>query len=84
MLFRSIIDLEEDTTLIAYTDGVIDVKNFSGENFTIKMLGELVKSNVEKSATAMSTCIMDHLLNFKGEEDVPDDIALITFKYYKS
>ena len=81
---EGIIDLEEDTTLIAYTDGVIDVKNFSGENFTIKMLGELVKSNVEKSATAMSTCIMDHLLNFKGEEDVPDDIALITFKYYKS
>lgn len=25
---EGIIDLEEDTTLIAYTDGVIDVKNF--------------------------------------------------------
>ncbi len=79
---EGIIDLNDDTILVAYTDGVIDVKNNLDQNFTIKMLGELLKKNSKKTATSMCECIMDEILNFKGEEDVPDDIALITFKYW--
>lgn len=75
------IDLASDTILVAYTDGVIDVKNNKGENFTSDLLAEIVQSNKTQTSTQLCSTIMNQILNFKGEEDVPDDIALITFKY---
>ncbi|MDQ3140656.1 MAG: SpoIIE family protein phosphatase [Bacteroidota bacterium] len=80
---EGIIELNEDVILVAYTDGLVDVKNQNGQNFTPEMLQALILENKKKNANELSECIMNELLEFKGNEDVPDDIAIITFKYYQ-
>lgn len=79
---EGIIHLDENTCLVAFTDGLIDVKDKYGKNFSIEMLEELILSENEHKAQDMNKIIMDHILEFKGKEEVPDDIAILTFKYY--
>ncbi|MBK6544873.1 MAG: PP2C family protein-serine/threonine phosphatase [Saprospiraceae bacterium] len=81
---EGVIKLEEGTVLVAYTDGLTDLKNKYGENFSQNMLKSYILDHKDCKANEMCDSIMEHILNFKGNEEIPDDIAIVTFKFSES
>ena len=80
-IHEGIIDLKENTILVAFTDGLIDLKNSLGINFTEDMLRSYILEHRNAPAKEMCNSIMDYITDFKGKEEIPDDIALVTFKF---
>ena len=75
------IPLEESSLLVAFTDGLTDVKNEFGEKFNVSYIKSSILEQPNITAKDLNAKIMDQIQNFKGSEELPDDIAIITFKY---
>ncbi len=80
-LHEGVIDLKENAVLVAFTDGLIDLKNSAGENFTEDMLRQYILEHRNYPAKQICNALMEYISDFKGKEDIPDDIALVTFKF---
>ena len=78
---EGVVDLDSDTILVAFTDGLVDIKNHLAENYTTEMLQELILQNKKKSVQELSSLVMETLMDYKGNEEVPDDIAILSFKF---
>lgn len=81
---EGVINLEPGTFLVAHTDGLTDLKNKSGVNFSQEMLKNYIFEHKDLQAEEMCKSIMQHILEFKGNEEVPDDIAIMVFKYFET
>lgn len=81
---EGVVNLENGTFLVAYTDGLTDLKNKLGVNFSQEMLKSYILDHKELQAQEMCDSIMNNILEFKGNEEIPDDIAIMTFKYFDS
>ncbi|MEO6189701.1 MAG: PP2C family protein-serine/threonine phosphatase [Saprospiraceae bacterium] len=79
---EGMIELDGDCTLVAFTDGLVDIKNNQGENYTIERLRQLILENISMSAEKLSKNIMNNALDYCKDLDIPDDIAILSFKYY--
>ncbi|MEP7195019.1 MAG: SpoIIE family protein phosphatase [Saprospiraceae bacterium] len=78
------VELSEDCVLVAFTDGLIDIKNKQGTNFTTQLLKKHVIQNYSEEASALSDSIMKKILDYSDGTEIPDDIAILCFKYYKN
>lgn len=76
--------IEEDTLLCVFTDGITDIRDPEGSYFNEKILGEFAMSNSDLSATAFNEKLMTKVEKFKGEEEFPDDITVLTCKFLVS
>lgn len=45
------------------------------------MLRSYILEHRNAPAKEMCNSIMDYITDFKGKEEIPDDIALVTFKF---
>lgn len=70
--------------MVAYTDGLTDLKNKSGVNFSQEMVKSFILEHKTLQANEMCDSIMNNILEFKGNEELPDDIAIMTFKFFES
>lgn len=81
---EGMIDLEEDSILVAFTDGLVDIKNKAGINFTIEMLAQHIIENQKMSSQQLSNSILNNILQYGEGMDIPDDIAIVSFKYFRN
>lgn len=81
---EGVVNLENGTFLVAYTDGLTDLKNKSGVNFSQEMVKSFILEHKTLQANEMCDSIMNNILEFKGNEELPDDIAIMTFKFFES
>jgi sigma-B regulation protein RsbU (phosphoserine phosphatase) len=81
---EGIVSLNHGTFLVAYTDGLTDLKNKNGVNFSPEMLKTYILEHKDLEAVGMCDSIMNNILEFKGQEEIPDDIAIMTFKFFES
>ncbi len=81
---EGVVNLEDGTFLVAYTDGLTDLKNKSGVNFSQEMVKSFILEHKTLQANEMCDSIMNNILEFKGNEELPDDIAIMTFKFFES
>ncbi len=81
---EGIINLNHGTFLVAYTDGLTDLKNKLGVNFSPEMLKDYILEHQELEAKDMCDSIMNNIMEFKGNEEIPDDIAIMSFKFIES
>lgn len=79
---EGIIELNEDCILVAFTDGLVDTKDKFGKNYTIEMLKDHILKNNNFSAEKLAQSIMAEVINFSKEAEIPDDIAILNFKYF--
>lgn len=75
--------LEEDALLCVFTDGITDVRDPEGSYFNEKILGEFAISNAQLSAVGFNEKLMSKIEKFKGDEEFPDDITVLTCKFLK-
>jgi sigma-B regulation protein RsbU (phosphoserine phosphatase) len=68
----------DTTLLLAYTDGLVDIKNKDGERFEQERIEAFIHRNRHCTAEVFNTRLHRVLEEFKGEQDYPDDVAILT------
>lgn len=75
------IKLAEDTILICYTDGLVELENSIGVAFETDNLINVVENNLELSMKELEQKIFSKLEEFKGNMDLMDDTAVLSCKF---
>jgi sigma-B regulation protein RsbU (phosphoserine phosphatase) len=67
-------------TLVCYTDGLTDTANVENDSITMESLKEIIRKNNKSKPEFLNEALMYFAEEFKGENEFPDDIALLTLK----
>ena len=67
------IQFHEDTVLVCYTDGLVELENNNGVPFETENLIEVVENNFNLNMTELDQKIFDKLEDFKGDQEILDD-----------
>jgi sigma-B regulation protein RsbU (phosphoserine phosphatase) len=79
-LSRSYIRLDPGSTLVMYTDGIIERKNQNEELFGIERLKKLVSRQCDVSAEALVQNVYDHVYEYGNRTNWEDDATLVVVK----
>ena len=71
---------DEEAFILLYTDGLTDLKNGKGIYYDLDKLTEFAVQNRTRTATDFNKKLLDSLELFKGRQEYPDDIAVLTCK----
>jgi sigma-B regulation protein RsbU (phosphoserine phosphatase) len=63
-----------------YTDGVYEVKNQQGEEFTVERLQNVVAMCKEESPARLIQCVSDTITKFTDARPNEDDLTLVTIQ----
>jgi sigma-B regulation protein RsbU (phosphoserine phosphatase) len=66
--------------LICYTDGLTDTANSSNESLSTDQLKEVIARNPNAKPEFLNETLIFYAEEFKGDNDFPDDIAILTLK----
>ncbi|MCD8483400.1 MAG: SpoIIE family protein phosphatase [Verrucomicrobia bacterium] len=66
--------------LVLYTDGVTEIANNEGIEFSNSRLADVIKAMRVQSATEVNGTILDKVTLFAGQESQLDDITLLTVR----
>lgn len=72
--------LNSGDVLIIYSDGVSEAVNAKDEEYGVERLGEVIKQNLDKSASGMRDKIESSLSSFTQSAPAADDITLVIAK----
>lgn len=75
-----IFNYTSEFTLLCYTDGLTDTTNNEGDCVLVEKLKEVLINNIKTTPDFINKALLFYVENFKGENDFPDDIALLTLK----
>jgi phosphoserine phosphatase RsbU/P len=78
------LQMADDALLCVFTDGITDIRDPAGSYFNEELLGEFALKNKDLKPEIFNKKLMDKVENFKGEEEFPDDITVLTCKFFKS
>lgn len=71
-----------NTTLILYTDGVVELENHNGDFFGLERLVKLVNSYYPLNMDDMNSLIFSKLDEWKGKLDYVDDTAIFSCRFF--
>jgi phosphoserine phosphatase RsbU/P len=74
--------IEEDAMLCVFTDGITDVRDPEGSYFNEEKLSDFVLENAHISAKSFNEKLISKIEKFKGEEDFPDDMTVLTCRFF--
>ena len=74
--------LSPNTTMVLYTDGVVELENESEEFFGSERLVQLVKSYYPLGMDDMNSLIFSKLDEWKGPLELVDDTAIFSCRFY--
>lgn len=75
------IDLEQNDTIVLFTDGITEAKNEKLEDFGDKYFLNVLQSNLNLNAEELSNKIMKEITVFSSGHEQYDDITLVIFKW---
>ena len=75
--------LKEEALLMIFTDGITDVKNPNGAYFDEDRLYDFALMNQHLPVQEFNDKLMEKMDAFKGKEDFPDDITVLTCRFFK-
>ena len=70
-------------TLLAYTDGLTDLRNNEGDFLDADMINEFTFQNNHLPAKEFNDKLMAEIKQFKGTQDFPDDFTILTCKIFE-
>lgn len=73
--------LSEGAILVNYTDGLTDLENDEGFNYTIEMLQEFTRNNDNYSMAVFNNLLLKSIFDFKGEQHFIDDISILSCRF---
>ncbi|MFN7326407.1 MAG: PP2C family protein-serine/threonine phosphatase [Chitinophagales bacterium] len=76
------IQVNPDTLLFSYTDGLTDVCNPKGEDFSDHLLAEFLLRHLSKPINEINSLLIQHIERFKGDAPYPDDITVLSCRIH--
>lgn len=76
--------LDKEALILTFTDGLTDIQNDAKEYFSEELLQTFVLENHTLSAVDFNNRLMEKIENFKGKQNYPDDVAILTCKIHKN
>ena len=76
--------IDEDALLLIFTDGITDVRNPIGADFNEDVLIQFMEDNKDLAARKFNEKLMERIESFKGDEEYPDDITVLTARFFKA
>jgi len=73
-------DYASEFTLLCYTDGLTDTYNSNNETVSTDTLRLILEQNNNGSPEQINKALFEYANEFRGENEFPDDIALLTLK----
>ncbi len=71
-----------ETLIMAYTDGLTDLRNEDGDFFDESFGFAFLRKNYQRSVKDFNHLLLHELQTFKGHEEFPDDLTVLTCKIY--
>lgn len=75
--------LDDDALFLLYTDGLTDLQNEQGDYFDEAHLERFLLEYNHLDVETLNSTLMDVIHKFKGENDFPDDISVLTGRIFK-
>jgi len=74
------------TVLILVSDGIIEQKNRSGEDFPIAEMGKIINGSIQRGEDLVRSKIkiLETFFNFKKDIPQHDDISMLLFHFFNS
>ena len=72
--------LARGEALVLYTDGITEMPNEDGREFSGARLADAIHAAHTRSAKAINDCILDAVMRFAGDVKQRDDYTLVTVK----
>jgi len=76
------VDIETNTTLILYTDGVVELENSTDEQFETERLTKIVQSFFPLSMEDLNAIIFSKLDDWRGTRRYVDDTAILSCRIF--
>jgi len=73
---------DDEAVILAYTDGLTDIRNAEGNFFSEEMLSAFIKSHYTESVDRLNAKLMEYIDLFRGKETIPDDFTVLACKVY--
>lgn len=70
--------LGENSTIVCYTDGLVELENRYNEEFGVTRLEQLIQENRDLNMDELNALIMNTVTEFKGDMPWIDDTALLS------
>lgn len=79
-LESKVLTIEPNTIIVCYTDGMVEVENELKEQFESERLAKGILVNSCLNMSEMNKALFREVNKFKGENDYPDDTALLSLR----
>ncbi|MBM3164881.1 MAG: SpoIIE family protein phosphatase [Bacteroidetes bacterium] len=76
------IEVPVKSTLVLYTDGVVELENNQGEQFSLEQLIKIIQSFSTLKMEDMNSILFSKLDEWKGELPYGDDTAILSCKFF--
>ncbi|MBP9188087.1 MAG: PP2C family protein-serine/threonine phosphatase [Chitinophagales bacterium] len=76
------VKVEDDTTILCYTDGLTDLVNENNQVFSLKGLTAFLKHDYNRSAEKITHELIEIITNYKEANDLVDDITILAVKIF--
>lgn len=77
------IQLEEEDTLVFYTDGLLENTNSQAQAFGTRRLGQSLLAQVDHDLTTVRDTLVSSLTEHQGLAPLVDDITLVLCRYHR-
>lgn len=78
---EGIMNISSESVICCYTDGVVEIEDNSFLEYGTKRLSEIVFKNYKSPMQKMNSAILDDVIEYKGENDYIDDIAILSCRF---
>ncbi len=79
---EGILNITSGTSIVCYTDGLVELENDNSEDFGIDSLKHIIKNNPELDMKSLNRLIMETIINYKQSMPYIDDIALFSLRMH--
>jgi sigma-B regulation protein RsbU (phosphoserine phosphatase) len=74
--------LTGEALLFSYTDGITDIRNDAGEDFSEEKLVEFLKANANLGAKELNVKLLAHIEAYRQHQPFPDDITVLSCRVF--
>jgi phosphoserine phosphatase RsbU/P len=74
--------LTDEALIFTYTDGLTDVRNRAGDDFSDDKLCDFLKKNAHLNAKDLNTQLLAHVDAYREKQPYPDDITVLTCRVF--
>jgi sigma-B regulation protein RsbU (phosphoserine phosphatase) len=75
------VDVEPDSVIVNYTDGLSEAMNNEGKLFELEGLINFTHQHHSLALTDFNTKLIERVITFKQDTDFDDDITLLTLRF---